>query len=158
MKSTTTRSCCFTAITIAMLSAFVLEACAQPDLEPATRETDRAVSSATTRKITDKMRIPRKVSIDFAPDDETAAPASSDERFFVRAITFTGMRTFTSHELSYITRKYSGREITSADMNALAHEIEMEYLKRGIVSVVFVPPQDITDETLRLQVMEPDTQ
>lgn len=147
--------------TFILLVVTVSPAPAEQDFSPATRETDRAVSPATTRERTASVRGPVQVSIDFAPDDEDGRegvpqPATSDVRFFVSSVTFSGMRTFTPEELAFITDGYTGREIGAAEMNTLAKEIEMEYLRRGIVSVVFVPPQDIIDGTLRIQVMEPD--
>ena len=99
----------------------------------------------------------QRVSIDFAPEDQAGPEAARDEaRFFVSSVTFSGMRTFTPDELAFITDRYTGREIGGREMNELAKAIEMEYLRRGVVGVVFVPPQDIVDGTLRLQVMEPD--
>lgn len=142
-------------VAFAILAAACCETRAQPDFAPATRETDRAVSDATTRKITDRMRRPGTVSVSVETDPGSAA-LSADERFFVRSIEFTGMRRFTPQDLSYITKKFTGRELSSADINDLTRSVELEYLKRGMVSVVFVPPQEIRDEILKIQVMEPD--
>lgn len=130
-------------------------AVAQPDLGPATRETDRAASDATTRKITNALRRPRAVSISIDTSDSPRAP-DDGRAFFVKEIRFTGMRRFTSRDFTDITERYTNRELSSPDMNRLAKDIEMEYLRRGLVSVVFVPPQDIRDDTLMIQVMEPD--
>jgi len=139
----------------AMLSC---DARAQPDFAPATRETDRAVSDATTRKITDRMRRPANVSlsVDEAPDG--APPSGGERRFFVTSVEYTGMRRFSPDDLRYITDTFVGRELSSADIAALTRSIELEYLKRGMVSVVFVPPQEVRDGILRIQVMEPDAQ
>lgn len=146
-------------IFIALLTAATAAApaCAQPDFGQATRETDRATSDAATRKVTNKLRrIPEKISIsiDTGPLG-TDAPAD-EQKFYVSKITFTGMRSFAPADFSYITRRYEGRELGSTDMNKLAKEIELEYLKRGVVCVVFVPPQDVTGGEMRVQVMEPD--
>lgn len=150
----------FTLLSCALLilAAAACVAQAQPDFGPATRETDRATSDATTRKITGKIRRPANVSItvDTSPDEATSS--AEEKKFFVRVIEFTGMRRFTPQDLSYITKKYINRELSSADINKLTKSIELEYLKRGMVSVVFVPPQEIRDEILKIQVMEPDAE
>jgi hemolysin activation/secretion protein len=144
---------------IAAAIVFVPQAHAQPDFGPATRETDRAISDSTTKKITDKMRRPpQKVSITIDRSSSAEPSPADEQKFYVSDIVFTGMRTFDPGDFVFITKKYVKRELGSTDMNRLAKEIEMEYLKRGIVCVVFIPPQEIEDERLHVQVMEPDAQ
>lgn len=129
---------------------------AQPDFGRATRETDRAMSNATTRGITSTIQRqkPRKVSITIDENAVSRPGAADEQKFFVSQIEFIGLQSFTPYDLSYITKKYINRELASKDLNALTKAIEMEYLKRGMVSVVFVPPQEIEDERLKIQVIE----
>lgn len=129
---------------------------AQPNLERATRETDRAMRDATKSGVTSAIQRtkPKKVSISIDTNAVSKPSADDKQKFFVREIEFIGMRSFTPYDLSYITRKYVNRELTSKDLNAFTKEIEMEYLKRGMVGVVFVPSQDIEDEMLKVQIIE----
>lgn len=133
---------------------------AQPDLGRATRETDRAVSDATTRKLTGRMKRVSPVSIAVEGSGSADGSGGGDETggtFYVKDIRFTGMRRLTPTDIGYITKKYTHRELASRDVKKLTKEIEWEYLKRGLVSVVFVPEQDIRDDTLSVHIIEPDT-
>lgn len=130
---------------------------AQRDFGPATRETDRAISDAATRKVTDKMRAPKKVSITVESADGYGPQTEEGQKFLVNDIRFVGMRSLSAQDLLFITRKYVKRAIDARDMKNLTREIELEYLRRGVISSVFIPSQEIDDETLTVQILEPDT-
>lgn len=151
-----------TVLMIACAAASIFTAChdafPQPNFGPATHETDRAVSDATIRKITAKARAPRKVSITIDKNPVNVSQTAESEKFFVNEIRFNGMRALSAQDLSSITKKYTKREISPQEMKNMTKEIEMEYLRRGMISSVFIPEQEITDEILTVQVLEPDDQ
>ncbi|HPM42464.1 MAG TPA: POTRA domain-containing protein [Candidatus Omnitrophota bacterium] len=141
-----------------LYSALDTYSLAETNFGPATRETDRAVSDSETRKLMDKTRPPRKISISVDTSDTTSAEPSEDIKFYINDIRFTGMKSLAPEDLSFITKKYVKKDISAKDMKKLTKEIELEYLRRGIISSVFVPSQEVTDEVLNIQVLEPDTQ
>jgi len=122
----------------------------QSDIERATRETDRF---PTKEQIEEKLMPPLKEK---APEEKSAEAVSSltEERFFIRRIWLAGCESFSPNEFFRLTKKYINREVTLTELNNLAKEIEQEYLKLGVIAACFVPPQEIKNQTVTLQVVE----
>lgn len=143
-----------------VLIAFILSLAtvghAQPNFDRATRETDRAMSDSTMKRVTGQTQrtSPRKVSISVDTNPVAKPSDEAEEKFIVREVDITGMRSLAPEDVSTITKKYTNREISSSDLNKLTKAIEMEYLRRGMVAVVFVPAQDIEDGVLQVRVIE----
>ena len=74
--------------------------------------------------------------------------------FFVKAINLVGCESFPPEDFKPLVDKYVGREVVFGELDALAKEIGREYLKRGIIAVVFVPPQEVKEGVVTLNVIE----
>ena len=141
---------------IALIAGFVFIACplyAQvpppTKVESATRESDRLTdSSAYEKKL---QRVPKKTG-EVKPEEPV--PVENEEKFSVEKIKLLGCESFSADEFTSIISKYEKKEVTLTELNTLAKEIEREYLRRGVIAAVFVPPQDINEKEVTLQVVE----
>lgn len=120
----------------------------QTDVERATRETDRPV-----RKIEEKLGRPPEEPAKEKPAEEEAV-TEEGEKFFIKKIDLTGCESFSPADFASLTQKYENKELTLADLEALSKEIEQDYLKKGVIAAVFVPPQEIKEGIVKLQVVE----
>lgn len=119
------------------------------DIERATRETDRL----DREQIEERLRkIPEK-PVEIRPE-ETLPEEKEEEKFFIRRIDLVGCENFSPESFSFITKRYENKELSLFDLEILAKGIEREYLKRGAIAAVFVPPQEIEEEIVILQVVE----
>lgn len=87
-------------------------------------------------------------------EPKKVTPSKEEQRFFIKKIILSGCETFTPESFSKITKGYENKEETLSDLENLASDIEREYLKRGVISAVFVPAQEIKDQTIELKVVE----
>jgi hemolysin activation/secretion protein len=74
--------------------------------------------------------------------------------FFIKKISLVGAESFLPEDFKGLVEKYENRKVTMEEMGELGKEIEREYLKSGIICACFVPPQEIKDETVTLQIVE----
>ncbi len=123
---------------------------AQSVPESATRETDRPLFKKFQEEL---MRPPREVP---PPVEEKPIPEAVGEgvKFFVKSIKLEGLESFPEEDFRPIIEKYENKNVTLEDLNILAKEIEREYLRKGIISACFVPPQDIVEGVVILRVVE----
>jgi hemolysin activation/secretion protein len=137
---------------IIILIAFVFISAplySQTDVEQATRETDilrqKEKIEEELKKIPEKPEevIPKKIP-----------PKKEEEKFFIKKINLVGCESFPPQEFSSIITKYENKELTFLELETLTKEIEREYLRRGIIAAVFVPEQEIKEQTLTIQVVE----
>jgi len=121
----------------------------QSDIERATRETDRLGRKETIeeqlRKLPEK---PAKLKLEEAPLRE------EEQRFFVKKINLVGCESFPPERFSSIIAKYENKELTFSQLESLTKDIEQEYLKQGVIAAVFMPPQEIIEQTVTLRVVE----
>lgn len=76
-------------------------------------------------------------------------------RVTLHKIIVDGATVFTADEMSRFTAPYLGRELSGADIFALAQALTVHYRNTGyFLSVVVVPPQSLDDNTLTLRVIE----
>lgn len=133
------------------LSIFLLPVCiyAQSGVEQATRETDiLSRQGKIQEKLLTPPREPSKPKIKEKP------PVETEEKFFIKKINLVGCEYISCGGFSSIVAKYENKEITLSDLETLAKEIEREYLRKGVIAAVFVPEQEIKNETVTLQVVE----
>lgn len=123
----------------------------QADVEKATRETDRLGRQEEEMERRFRRPPPQKPA---PPQAEVAAPAKKEEKFFIKKINLTGTEHFLPEDFQPIIAKYENKEVTLTDLNNLAKEIEQEYIRRGIIAAVFVPPQEIKEQSVTLQTVE----
>lgn len=120
------------------------------DVERATRETD--LMGQQQEKIEEKLRRVPKKPAEITPKD---VPVPKDEkRFLVKKINLVGCESFPSSDFSFIISKYENQELSISMLENIAKEIEREYLRRGIISAVFLPVQEVKDGAVNMQVVE----
>lgn len=135
------------AFSIAFLFLFA-SAYAQQDIERATRETDRLTSEEIGRKIIPPVKKPEKIKPIEVP------LAEGETKFFVKLIKLYGNETFLEQEFSSIVSKYENKEATLSQLKILCKEIEREYLRKGVIAAVFVPPQELNQGIVVLRIVE----
>ena len=117
----------------------------------ATRESD-AFGSEKERQVEKELnRAPSKPT---PPQIEEEKPEPDERKFFVKNITLVGCKSFPPEDFSPLVEKYENRDITLTELNNLSKEISGEYLKRGIITAVFLPPQEVKGQIVTLQVVE----
>ncbi len=86
---------------------------------------------------------------------EQGRPLSAQLRIYVKQFRLMGNTVFSDKELASITDQYSGRVISSAELQQLRHRLSLYYIKRGYInSGVIIPDQQISDNEITLQVIE----
>ena len=140
----------FFRIFIFVISVFATQPLySQIDVERATRETDRL----GRQDIEPKLRRPLEEKAVKAKPPEIL-PEKEEKKFFIKKIKLSGCESFNPKVFSAIIEKYENRDVALTELNNLAKEIEREYLRQGVIAAVFVPPQDIKDGAVSLQVVE----
>lgn len=135
-----------------LLSLFyIIPAYPQENLERATRATDQL--SRDAEQIERRLIQPPPKPKESVKEEVLEIP-KEEKRFFIKKIKLTGMESFSPEEFASTLKNYEGRECTLTELNFLAKQLEREYLRKGILAVVFIPPQDIKDDTATLQVVE----
>ena len=104
-------------------------------------------------------RLERKPATDAVVEEPKAAPntpVTSSMRFMVNAVVFSpASEVFKPQELKALTQKVEGQEVTIADLQQLAEEINAAYRERGVVTArAIIPPQDVSSGTVTLQLVE----
>ena len=123
----------------------------QGNIESATREVDRMGEEAKGRA----KKLERTPSRKPAEIKIEEVPAQKGEKaFLVKKINLTGVESFSTQEFASLVSKYENKEVTLTDLNILAKDIEQAYLEKGVIAAVFVPPQEIKEGTVTLQVVE----
>lgn len=98
----------------------------------------------------------RTYDLNLLTPERAAVPRAVDEvEFSVRRIRVTGATVFTDAELARIFAPLEGRKIVLDDLRKAAEKLEALYRARGhFLTRVLVPPQEVRDETLDVQVLE----
>ena len=140
-------------LNLVSLFAFILiitPVYSQSDIERAARESDRL---GRREIIEEKLKQPPPEK---AIEERLQEPPAKKEeqKFLIQKINLVGCETVSPKEFSSAIAKYENKELTLSDLEILAKEIEQEYLKRGLIAAAFVPPQEIKDQTVTLQVVE----
>ncbi len=120
---------------------------AQATIDEATRETDHSRRNEVEKKIqTPPKETPPKIEKEQQP--------TGPIKFSVKEIKLTGVESFSMEDFRPILQKYENKEMTFDDLNLLTKDVETEYLKRGIIAAVFIPPQVMSQGVVTLQVVE----
>jgi len=87
---------------------------------------------------------------------ETAAVVEmTQKRFFVDTINVQNATLLSADELATLTKPYTGREITLAELETLVEGLNHAYRSKGyLTSQAFVPPQEVQNKTVNIQVQE----
>jgi len=118
--------------------------------ERAIGEADRLFSPD---KIRDKIERPPKKEPIATPEPEPA-PIKSGKKFFTKKIKLIGCESYPPEEFRKLTDKYANKELVFSDLEMLAKKIERDYLQKGIIAAVFIPPQEVKDGVVTLRVVE----
>lgn len=122
-----------------------------PDASRATRESDRFGREMENRAARELRRVPQKPS---QPKVEEEKPKAGEQKFFVKKIKLIGCESYLPEDFYFLVKKYENKDETLTELDNLGKEIASEYLKRGIIAAVFMPPQEVKDETITMQVVE----
>jgi len=122
---------------------------AQTSVESATRETD--ILSRQDKELEKLQEIPEK-----PPEPKVKMPVAKEgeEKFFIKKINLVGCEFIDCDEFRTIIEKFENKELTLSQLETLAKEIERDYLRRGIIAAVFIPQQEVKEQTVTLQVVE----
>ncbi len=135
----------------ASIGVFTPVSYAQIDASRATRETDRFAGEADKRAERELRKVPQKP---VQPKIEEEKPKEGELKFFLKKIILAGCESYVPEDFASLLEKYENREATLTDLNNLAKEVAAEYLKRGIIAAVFLPPQEVKDQAVTMQVVE----
>ena len=122
------------------------------DIEGATREVDRL--GREKEELEGQLRRPPKKTTEVKVEQLPAKKEEEEEKFFIRKIKLVGCESFPPESFSALTSKYENKEVTLTGLDILAKDIEQAYLDKGVIAAVFVPPQDIKEGNVTLQVVE----
>lgn len=91
--------------------------------------------------------------IELAP--QTAPPGSDEVRFVLQDVAFQGATVFGAEDFRPLYAELIGREISLAQVYAIARQATVLYRREGyILSLLVVPPQTIEGGVVRLQAVE----
>jgi len=88
-------------------------------------------------------------------EERPTAPAADGQRIAVQGLRITGSKAFSEAELLPLVSNAVGRELTLADLDALAARITRHYREAGyLVAQAYLPPQEIQDGAVTIAVQE----
>jgi len=87
-------------------------------------------------------------------DGSTAAAAPTDIRIPVHKIIVNGSTVFSKAALDSFVAGYIGKRMTFAELNQLAKSITEKYVQAGYLAQTILPPQEIRNGVVMLQVLE----
>lgn len=143
------------AVTVARIAAIAWLSAAQ--LAPAQGLDEGAVQQRRDRL--EAPELPRQTAPAFKlpplPPPGSDAPLSELLTVFVRAIQIEGNTVLPEAQLREKTQPYTGREITSAELEELRRALTALYVSAGYAtSGVVIPDQDVADGEITLRVIE----
>ncbi len=118
----------------------------QTNIDQATKETNRSPTEEHQKKLKVEPSLPL-ITIE-------QRKLASDAMFFIEKINLEGMEALKPENFDSLIKKYVNKEVNLNELNNLAKEIETEYLKTGIIAACFIPPQEIQQKTINLQIVE----
>ena len=120
------------------------------NLEDGTREIDRLNREKVGDKLVEK---PPEKPEELITKEERPVPPE-EKKIPVKKITLLGCESFSPESFASFAAKYENREAALSELEALCKSIEREYLRRGVIAAVFVPPQEIKEGEVSLRVVE----
>ncbi|MFA5145700.1 MAG: ShlB/FhaC/HecB family hemolysin secretion/activation protein [Candidatus Omnitrophota bacterium] len=109
---------------------------------------DQAALIEQQKKVLDKL-------LEFAPSEVKAAAAPPEPKTLVKKFVVDGANLFTAKDFESVLNKYKDKELSMTDLKRAADEITGLYRKKGyIVTLAYLPTQEITDNTVEFKVVE----
>ena len=101
-------------------------------------------------------RAPSDGQVRQEPPASTPAAPEGGPKFMVKDVSFSpASDVFSGEELAALVQDYKGKEVTFAELQAMAERINVAYRERGVVTArAIIPPQDISSGTITLQLVE----
>jgi hemolysin activation/secretion protein len=101
-------------------------------------------------------RAPAEKPVDTDALRTPKAPSAGDEvRFQVKNIDFGPSEILTREELDALAAPYRNRAVSLAEIRQLVAQVNELYRKKGVVTAqAILPPQDLTDGTVRIRLIE----
>lgn len=121
------------------------------DLDKATRQTDTINEQ---QKIEEKLKTVPAPPAELKKEETPVITEKEEKKFLIKKIILVGAESYPPEEFDRIVKKYEDREWILEGLNLLTDDIEREYLKRGIIAAAFVPPQEIKENTVIIQIVE----
>lgn len=88
-------------------------------------------------------------------DKVKAAPGSSETLFTLKSVSVDGVTVYNNSELSEVYASYIGKEVSFADLQAIARALTTKYRNDGyVLSRVVLKPQKVQGGTVELQAHE----
>lgn len=120
-----------------------------PAVDRATREIDKSLRAEAEKEL---MRAPPKPG---KVKEEAEKVVYTGPQIFVKAIRLEGVETFPVEDFRNVLKDYEGRDVYETELkDALTGAITREYLKKGVIATAFIPPQQIENDTITVQVIE----
>ncbi len=113
--------------------------------------TIQATDFSIRKEIEEKLKTPSKKITEIGIKEEIE---DKGPRFLVKKVQLLGAETYRFEEFKTIIEKYENKEVSLAELNKLAKEIQREYLRRGVITACFIPPQKVKDGVVILQIVE----
>lgn len=128
-----------------------IPAYSQPDASRATRESDRFGAEKEKQVERELRRVPPPPP---KPKVTEEGPKEGEQQFFIKKINLVGCESFPPEDFIPFIEKFENRDVTLTELDNLSKEISTEYLRRGVIAAVFLPPQEVQNQTITLQVVE----
>ena len=80
--------------------------------------------------------------------------SNSEDAFIVRSWNIVGVSLFKIQEIQHLLKPYSGNKISFTELREASLEIEKYYEEKGFLANVIIPPQDVTEGVVELEVLE----
>lgn len=125
------------------LAAQTVGAQTVPDAGAVLRESERSLQAPRAAESPPPAAVVRPME----PDEKAA-------RVTVRRVTIDGARLIPETELQAQVRDLIGQSLTLAELEHAAQRLAEYYRERGWYARVYLPQQDVTDGSLRIQVLE----
>ncbi len=136
-------------LTVIFSEAAVAQQANQPGFDPRQTEKrfDALQSEQSAAGVRSGVQVPRISRSD--------APADSTPMVVLRKVSLTGARAIPQQGLARAYQPYLGKKVSQADLAAIASAVSDLYRAAGFhLSRAIVPPQDIKDGHVRVQVIE----
>jgi len=143
-----------TFVFLMVLSVFPVQAQVTPDVR------DRALQQAAPDRLQDRTRppqMPKSVIVPIEPDTlkPTYSPEMKKIRFVLNKVVIEGTTAYSKDFFDLLFRNYLKREISLLHVYRFAEAITAKYRNDGyILTKVVVPPQEIAEGVIHLQVIE----
>jgi len=127
----------------------------------ATRPQILVAGKAITAEVAASMEMAVRSSTPIGSGKAPAANAGATAKtnappgFLVRAYEIHGDTLLNTDQLTRVLEKYTGTNVTVADILKAGSDLQMEYIQRGYATVkVMIPPQAITNGMVKFQILE----